>query len=64
MSDVLQNMNGAMQYSTQGVNKDYVYVIVTAVIYKHAIAKHTHMHELISQFTIKLLLQSEYHLND
>ena len=62
MSDVLQNMNGAMQYSTQGVNKDYVYV--SAVIYIHRIAQHTHMHEWLSQFTIKQFLQSEYHLND
>ena len=27
MSDVLQNMNGAMQYSTQGVNNDNVYCV-------------------------------------
>ena len=32
-----------MQYSTQGINIDYVYV--SAVIYTHAIAQHTHMHE-------------------
>ena len=62
MSDILQNMDGAMQYSSQGVNNDNVYV--SAVIYIHAIAQHTYMHKLISQFTIKQLLQSVYHQND
>ena len=62
MSDELQNINGAMQYSTQCVNNDYV--SLSAVIYIHAIAQRTYMHELNSQFTIKQMLQSEYHLND
>ena len=57
---VYTNMKDVMQYSTNGVNNDYVFV--SAVIYKHAIGQHTH--EWISQFTIKQILQSEYHLND
>ena len=42
MSDVLQNMNGAMQYSTQGVNNDYVYVWAVIYHYSYILPKVTY----------------------